>query len=80
MEKLKYFSVVFTRCGRRNKGIDTRVGEAKAVVRELYRFVVTKREHVSFQLVFIPIIIYSHEASDNNLICTISSASGRAGA
>jgi len=36
--------VVCTSDGSRNKGIDTRIGEAIAVLRELYCSVVTKRE------------------------------------
>jgi len=36
--------VVFTSDGRRDEEIVTRIGKANAVLRELYRFVVTKRE------------------------------------
>jgi len=36
--------VIFTIDGRRNKEIDTRIGEANAVLREFYRSVATKRE------------------------------------
>jgi len=47
--------------GRQNKEIGTRVSEANAVLRELYRSVVTKRElsnttKLSFS-VFVPILI-----------------------
>jgi len=45
-EKSKYLGLVFTSDGRRNKELDTRVGKANAVLRELYCPVVTKR---SFQ-------------------------------
>jgi len=44
VEKFKYFEVVFTSDGRRNKEIDTRIGKTNAVLRELYRSVVAKRE------------------------------------
>ena len=43
-EKFKYLGVVFTSDGRRNWEIDTRIGKANAVLHELYRSVVTKRE------------------------------------
>jgi len=36
--------MVFWSDGSRNKGIDTRIGRANAVLRELYFSVVTKRE------------------------------------
>jgi len=45
VEKFKYLGVVFTSNGRRSEEIDTRIGKAiNAVLRELYRSVVTKRE------------------------------------
>jgi len=44
VETFKYLGVVCTSDGSRNKGIDTRIGEANVVVRELYCWVVTKRE------------------------------------
>jgi len=37
--------VVFTSDASRNKEIDTRIGKANAVLRELYCSVVAKREH-----------------------------------
>jgi len=36
--------MVFKSDGKRNKKIDTRIGKANAVLRELYRSVVTKRK------------------------------------
>jgi len=67
VEKLKWLGVVLTSAGRRNEEIDTRISEANAVLRELYRSVVTKRElsntaKVSvFKSVFVPILTYGHE-------------------
>jgi len=49
------------------KEIDTRVGEANAVLREFYWSVVTKRELSNiaklsvFKSVFVPILTYGHE-------------------
>ena len=62
VEKFKYFEVVFTSDGRRNKEIDTRIGKTNAVLRELYRSVVAKRELwntaklIVFTSVFIPVL------------------------
>jgi len=36
VETFKYLGVVFTSDGSRNKGIDTRIGKANAVLRELF--------------------------------------------
>jgi len=44
VEACKYLGVVFTSDGNRNKGIDTLIGKANAVLRELYCSEVTKRE------------------------------------
>jgi len=44
VETFKYLMMVFSSDGSRNKGIDTRIGRANAVLRELYFSVVTKRE------------------------------------
>ena len=66
METFKYLGVVFTSDESRNKGIDTRICKANAVLRELYCSVVTKRElsknaklAVS-KSVFVPILAYGH--------------------
>jgi len=48
--------------------IDTRIGEANEVLRELYRSVVTKRELSNtvklsvFKSIFVPILTYGHES------------------
>ena len=44
VETSKYVEMVFTSDGSRKKNIDTRIGKANAVLRELYCSVVTKRE------------------------------------
>jgi len=44
VEKFKYLGVVFTSDRRGNKETDTRIDKANAVLRELYRSVVTKQE------------------------------------
>jgi len=41
--KFKYLGLLYTNDGKRNKEIDTRIVK-NAVLRELYRFVVVKRE------------------------------------
>ena len=67
--KFKYLGVIFMSVRRRNKEIDTRIGEANAVLRELYRSVVTKRELSNtaklsgFNSVFVPILTNGHESS-----------------
>jgi len=43
-ERFKYLGVVFTSDRRHNKEIDTWIGKANAVLRELYRSVITKRD------------------------------------
>ena len=63
----KYLEVVFTSDGSRNKGINTRAGEANAVLREFCRSVVTKRELLKTtklsvcKPVFVPILTHGHE-------------------
>jgi len=60
METFKYLGVVFTSDESRNKGIDTRICKANAILRELYYSVVTKREISKnkklsvFKWVFVP--------------------------
>jgi len=44
VEKFEYRGVVCTSDGRWNKEFDTRIGKTNAVLRELYRSMVTKRE------------------------------------
>jgi len=48
VETLKFLGMVFTSDESRNKGIDTRIGTANAVPRELCCSVVTKRKSFSF--------------------------------
>jgi len=60
--------VVFTSYKRWNKEFDTRFGKAIAVLLELYRSVVTKRELSNsskffvFKSVFVPILTHGHES------------------
>jgi len=64
----KHLAVVFTSDGSRNKGIDTRIDEANAVLRVLYCSVVTKRELSKkaklsvFKSVFVPILTCGPES------------------
>ena len=51
---------VFTSDGRQNKEIDTRIGKANEVLRELYCFVVTKRERSYTAKLFFLIGFCSH--------------------
>jgi len=44
LQQFRQHGVVFTSGGRWNKEIDTRIGKANALLRELYRSVVTKLE------------------------------------
>ena len=43
-EKFKYLGVAFTRDGRQDEELDTRIGKASAVMRALHYAVVMKRE------------------------------------
>jgi len=67
VEKFKHLGVVFASDGRWSEEIDTRIGEANAVLHELYRSVVTKRELSNttklsvFKSVFVPILTYGHQ-------------------
>jgi len=66
--KLKYLGLVLTSDGRRNMEIDTRISKANAVLRELYRPLLTKQEFFDttkltvFKSVFVPILSYGHES------------------
>jgi len=68
VEKFKYLEVVFTSDGSRNKQIDSRIGEANAVLRKLYCTVVVKQELSrtamlsGFKSVFVPILTCGHES------------------
>jgi len=65
--RFKCPGVVFASDGRRKSKIDTRIGKANAVLRELYGSVVRKRELSNtaklsvFKLVFVSILTYDHE-------------------
>jgi len=60
--------VVFTSDESRNKGIDTQIGKANAVLRELYCSVVTKHglsnnaNFSAFESVLVPILTCGHES------------------
>ena len=68
METFKHLGVVFTSDESRNKEIDTRIGKANAVLRELYRSVVAKRELSNtaklsvLKSVFVSILTCGHES------------------
>jgi len=64
----KQLGVVFTSDESRNKGIDTLIGKANAILRELYCSVVTKQELSKkaklsvFKSVFVPIFTCGHDS------------------
>ena len=60
MEKFKYLGVAFTSDGKQENELEKRIGKASAVLRELQRSVVMKRE-LSQSSVYIPILTYGHE-------------------
>jgi len=68
IEKIKHFEVVFTSDRRQNNEVNTGIGKANAVLRELYRSLVTKRELSNtaklsvFISVFVRILVYDHES------------------
>ena len=66
VEKFKCIVVVFTSGGRRSDEADGWIAKDSAVLHELYRSVVTKRESSTaklsvFKSVFLPILIYDLE-------------------
>ena len=67
MEEFKYFGVLFASDGRRESGIDRRIGVAVVVMRTLYRFVVVKRElsikvkFLIYRSIYVFIFIYGYE-------------------
>jgi len=75
VEKFKYLGVAFTSDGRQNKELDTRIGKANAVLRELYRAVVAKRElsnaaKLSFdKSAFLPVLTFGHESYVATFYC-----------
>ena len=66
-EKFKYLGVSSTSDGRQNSELDIRIGKASAVMRQLHRSVVLKRELCTkaklsiFRSVYVPILTYGHE-------------------
>ena len=66
-EKFKYLGVTFSSDGRQDKEMDKRIGKASAVIRQLYRSVVLKRELCTkaklsvFRSVFVPTLTYGYE-------------------
>jgi len=67
MEKFKYHGVVFASDGWWSEEVDKRTGKVNAVLRELCRCVVTKRELSNtaklsvFKSDFVQILTYGHE-------------------
>ena len=68
VEKFKYLEVIFTSDGRWSEEVDVRIANANAILRELYRSVVTKQELSNtaklsvFKSVFLPILSYGPES------------------
>jgi exonuclease III len=67
VEKFKYLGVLFVSNGSWDQEIDRRIGAAAAVMRQLYRGAVCKRELSNkaklavFKSIFIPTLTYGHE-------------------
>jgi exonuclease III len=67
VEKYKYLGVSFTSNGKWNTEIDRRIGAASAVMRQLYRGVISKAElsreaKISvFKSIYVPTLTYGHE-------------------
>ena len=68
VEKSKYLGVAFTRDGRQDKELDTRIGKTSAVMQALHYSVVMKRKLSKkaklsiFKAVFVFILTYGHES------------------
>ena len=68
VEKFKSFGVAFRSDGRQDEELDTRIGKASAVMRDLHYSVVMKRELSKkaklsiFKAVFVPLLTYGHES------------------
>ena len=66
-EKPKYLGVTFSSDGRPDNELDTSIGKASAVMRQIYQSVVLKRELCTkvklfvFRSIFVPILIYDNE-------------------
>ena len=67
VEKFKYLGIEFSNDARLDCEIDRRIGSASAILRSLYRSVVTKKEvswrmkMAIFKAVYRPALIYGHE-------------------
>jgi len=67
MQEVKHLGMVFT-SDERSEEVDAPIAKANAVLRELYRFVVTKREVSNtaklsvLKSVFVPILTYVPES------------------
>ncbi|KAK3524458.1 hypothetical protein QTP70_029309 [Hemibagrus guttatus] len=67
VEEFKYLGVLFTREGRMDREIDTRIGAAAAVMRSMYQSVVVKKELSRkaklsiYQSIYVPTLTYGHE-------------------
>ena len=67
VDKFKYLGINFTSDGKQDVELDTRIGKASAILRELNRSVVLKRELreqaklAVFKSVYVPTLIYGHE-------------------
>jgi hypothetical protein len=68
VEKFKYLGAVFTRDGKGDTEIDNRIGQAGAILRQLYRSIVKKTELsrkaklAVFKSVIVPTLTYGHES------------------
>ena len=68
VEKFKYLGSTFARDGKWDTEINIRIGKAGAVMRELYRTIVTKRELsrraklAVFKEIYLPTLTYGHES------------------
>ena len=85
VETFTYRGVVFTSEESRNKEIDTRIGKANSVLRELYCSMVKKQELSKnaklsvFKSVFVPILTCGHEILGDDWKNTVRRTNGRDG-
>ena len=84
-EKFKYLGVSFTSDGRQNSELDIGIRKASAVMRQLHRSVVLKRELCTkaklsiFRSAYVPILTYGHERWIMNEKVRFSRSSSRNG-
>ena len=68
VEKYKYLGFAFTSYGRQDEELDTRIGNASALMRALHYSIAMKRELSKkaklsiFETVFVPILTFSHDS------------------